>query len=76
MNDPVYLDNHATTRVDPRVVEAMLPVFSQHYGNPASTGHAFGFEAKGIVDDARRTIADIAGWIDGEGAQLRDVLMG
>ena len=57
----VYMDNHATTRVDPRVVETMLPFFLQHYGNAGSTSHAFGWEAKTAVDEARREIATAIG---------------
>ncbi len=58
---PVYMDNHATTRVDPRVVEAMLPFFSQHYGNPGSTSHSFGWDAAQAVDAARESIASALG---------------
>lgn len=56
---PVYLDNHATTRVDPRVVEAMQPFWSDVYGNAASISHAFGHEAADAVDVAREQIAQL-----------------
>ena len=49
MNLPIYMDGHSTTRVDPRVVEAMLPFFGEHYGNAASRHHRFGWQARDAV---------------------------
>ena len=56
---PVYMDNHSTTRVDPRVVEAMLPLFHDVYGNPGSVNHVFGWDAAAFVKQARQSIADL-----------------
>jgi cysteine desulfurase len=58
---PIYLDNHATTRTDLRVVEAMLPYFTEEYGNAASVVHRFGDLARGAVDNATQSIAQSLG---------------
>lgn len=65
---PVYMDNHATTRVDPRVVEAMLPCFTECFGNTGSVSHPFGWSAKDAAEAARGKIAAAIG------AQPREIV--
>jgi cysteine desulfurase len=57
----IYLDHHATTPVDARVLEAMLPYFSEKFGNPASKHHRFGWEANDAVEKARKQVAQLIG---------------
>jgi cysteine desulfurase len=66
MPKPVYLDYHATTPVDPRVLEAMLPYFTEDFGNPASRQHAYGWHADEAVVRARGEVASLIGATAGE----------
>ncbi len=58
---PIYMDYGATTPVDPRVVDAMIPWLREHFGNPASRSHAWGWEAEAAVEKARNQVADLIG---------------
>jgi cysteine desulfurase len=64
---PIFMDNHSTTTVDLRVVQAMLPFFTQHYGNAASRNHSFGWTAEAAVDLARSQVAALLG---GDGKEI------
>src|SRR5438067_9856460 len=64
---PIYLDNQASTPLDPRVLEAMLPYFTEHFGNPHSESHVYGHNAMAAIEAAR---ADIARLIHGDPREI------
>ena len=59
MKKPIYLDYSATTPVDPRVAAKMIPYLTEHFGNPASRSHAFGWETEKAVEEARDEVAKL-----------------
>jgi len=61
MKLPIYMDNHATTPLDPRALDAMMPYLTDKFGNAASRNHEFGWDAEKAVEDARKNVAALIG---------------
>ena len=61
MKLPIYLDYNATTPVDPKVVEEMVPYFTESFGNAASRNHSFGLQVEKVVDESRELIGNLIG---------------
>jgi cysteine desulfurase len=59
MKFPIFMDNHSTTPMDPRVLDAMMPYFIEKFGNAASRNHQYGWEAEEAVENARKQIAKL-----------------
>src|SRR5215831_11397471 len=70
---PIYMDYHATTPVDPRVLEAMTPYFTTAFGNAASRNHPFGWEAEEAVEKARKQVADLSGATESDNLAIKGV---
>src|SRR5919201_4280001 len=66
LNLPIYMDNHATTPLDPRALEAMMPYLKDDFGNAASRNHPFGWKAEAAVEKARKQVAELIGASDKE----------
>src|SRR5688572_12270992 len=66
--NPIYMDSHATTPLDPRVLDAMMPFLTEHFGNASSRNHPFGWKAAKAVEHAREQVAALIG------ARFRDII--